>query len=484
MSRLFAQDIIFNQRRTTQEVAYIVASSTFQTFQGVLGYFALSVSELAIMIGILSLFSVFNIWLTIFIIFFFVSVLFILNRKMKEVIDEKNKVLIDSDINARIMVQEALNSYREVFVSQKIEPLVKTLVSNLRNSIDARASLTWASLMPKYVLDTSLILGIAIIGGFSYLVYSPEEALTIVSLFVLGGARILPSLLRFNTGIQGVQNSRDASNRLFKLVQELEDCEGKIENVKTTFFLRDNEECLIEVNSLSFRYQGAADLVLDNISFNVKKGEFLAIVGPSGSGKSTLVDLLIGVIKDPSESIRVGGLAPGEQIGSNPGLIGYVPQNVSIFNRSLLENVALGVPPNEIDQVSFEGAIESAALREVVNELPLGSSTIMGENGFNVSGGQKQRIGIARALYSNPEILILDEATSALDAETEYQISQTLSSLAGDLTMIVVAHRLATVRRADRILYLGGSGFSAVGSFEELRIQVPNFDIQAKLLGL
>ena len=111
-------------------------------------------------------------------------------------------------------------------------------------------------------------------------------------------------------------------------------------------------------------------------------------------------------------------------------------------------------------------------------------NTLVGQNGYNFSGGQKQRIGLARAFYSNPEILILDEATSALDAETEHQISQMLSSLVGDLTLIVVAHRLATVQKADKILYLGDAGFAAIGTFEELRVKVPNFDIQAKLLGI
>jgi ABC-type multidrug transport system fused ATPase/permease subunit len=294
----------------------------------------------------------------------------------------------------------------------------------------------------------------------------------------------LPSLLRFNTGLQGVQNCGDASNRLFDLVEELNDSETEYAPDETHVTRCAIGESLIEVDSLSFKYPGATPLILDNLSFRIKKGEFLAVVGPSGSGKSTLIDLLIGVINDPSGSIRIGETTPRLQVRSNPGRIGYVPQNVALFSRSLLENIALGVPIDEIDQVRLTRAVGRSALTELVESLPLGLSTLLGQNGYNFSGGQKQRIGLARAFYSDPEILVLDEATSALDAETEHQIKQMLSSLAGDLTLIVVAHRLATVQKADRVLYLGSRGFSAVGSFEELRIRVPNFDIQAKLFGI
>jgi ABC-type multidrug transport system fused ATPase/permease subunit len=483
-SRLFSKDIVFNQRRTTQESAYILVSGSFITFQGILGFSALALSELVILIGILVLLLTLNVYLTTFMVAYFGLLLFFLNRSLKGLILKQNTIVNDSQIGATTTIQETIASYREVFVNQKIDQLVKTLVEYLRNSINAGASLTWANLIPKYVFDTSVILGISIIGGFAYVFYSPEEAVVIVVFFLLSTSRILPSLLRFNTGLQGIQNCGDAANRLFDLVEELNDSETEYAPDETHMTRCAVDESLIEVDSLSFKYQGATPLILDNLSFRIKKGEFLAVVGPSGSGKSTLVDLLIGVINDPSGSIRIGETTPRLQVRSNPGRIGYVPQNVALFSRSLLENIALGVPVDEIDQVRLKRAVGRSALTELVESLPLGLSTLVGQNGYNFSGGQKQRIGLARAFYSDPEILVLDEATSALDAETEHQIKQMLSSLAGDLTLIVVAHRLATVQKADKVLYLGSGGFSAVGSFEELRIRVPNFDSQAKLLGI
>lgn len=484
MQRLFSQDIIFSQKRTTQESSFILTSASFLTFQGILGSFALVVSEFAIILCIVMLLLTFNLYLSLFLIAYFSLIVFSLNRLSKKIYEKNSKVFNEVNLKASTTVQEVIKSYREVFVSQKIEPLVNTLVDDLQRSVEARAALSWISLIPKYVFDTCIVVGIAIVGGFTYLVNSAEDAVSFVGLFLLCAARIMPSLLRLNTGIQGVQNCSDASNRLHKLVGEIDDSEAKCDPAKSFLLPCAVEDYLIEVDSLDFNYPGATAVVLDDLSFGVKKGEFLAVVGPSGSGKSTLVDLLIGVIKDPPNSIRIDDATPREKIKSSPGLIGYVPQNVSLFTRSLAENIALGVPFNKINQVNLERAVERAALSKLVNSLPLGLNTLVGENGYNFSGGQKQRIGLARAFYTDPEILILDEATSALDAETEHQISQMLSSLTGELTLIVVAHRLATVQKANKVLYLGGGGFSAVGSFEELRIQVPNFDLQAKLLGL
>jgi ABC-type multidrug transport system fused ATPase/permease subunit len=422
----------------------------------------------------------------LFIVVYFSLVILLLLRLSDAFISRESKIMNSAHVKALANLQEALVAYREVFVSQQSGNIVSSVTQNLDESIRARAQLTWVGLLPKYILDTSVILGISIIGTFAYVIYSPGEALTLVGLFLLCASRIMPSFLRLNTGLQGIQNCSDASNRLRSFVLELSNFETKdrIGEDYSPLEDGDGDGVFIAVDSLRFKYPDSKALVIQDLSFEVKQGEFLAIVGQSGSGKSTLVDILMGVLDDPSGSVEIGGLPPRVRIEGKPGLISYVPQSVSLFHRSLLENIALGVPSSEIDLDKVQAAVERAALADLVDSLPLGLSTIVGENGHNFSGGQKQRIGLARAFYSNPQILILDEATSSLDAETEHQISQMLVSLSGELTLIVVAHRLATVQKADKVLYLGGSGFSTVGSFEDLRIRVPNFDVQAKLLGL
>jgi ABC-type multidrug transport system fused ATPase/permease subunit len=175
---------------------------------------------------------------------------------------------------------------------------------------------------------------------------------------------------------------------------------------------------------------------------------------------------------------------PFESVQKWPGAMAYVPQDVAVLTGSVRENVALGIPMEFIDNSLVWEALERAHLAEFLRSSRDGIETLVGENGVQLSGGQRQRLGIARALYSRPRLLVLDEATSALDSETERLITETLESLAGAVTLIVIAHRLATVRHCDQVIYLADGRITGRGTFEEVRVQVPEFNRQADLLGL
>jgi ABC-type multidrug transport system fused ATPase/permease subunit len=185
-----------------------------------------------------------------------------------------------------------------------------------------------------------------------------------------------------------------------------------------------------------------------------------------------------------SGTVTISGVSPREAINRWPGAIAYVPQAVALVEGTVRENVALGLPRDLIDDELVWDALNRAHLADFLSESREGLDTKIGERGFRLSGGQRQRLGIARALYTRPRLLVLDEATSALDAETEQSIVQTLDELEGQVTTITVAHRLATVRRADQMLYLEGGRITARGTFDEVRAQVADFDRQAALLGL
>ena len=207
-------------------------------------------------------------------------------------------------------------------------------------------------------------------------------------------------------------------------------------------------------------------------------------MGSTGAGKSSLADVILGVMAPQSGTVLISGESPREAISRWPGAISYVPQTVSLVHGSIRENVALGLPPDVIDDELAWEALERAHLAEFLRENREGLDTKIGERGFRLSGGQRQRLGLARALYTRPKLLVLDEATSALDAETEQSIIQTLSELEGEVTTVTVAHRLATVRQADVLLYMQDGVIVATGTFAEVRAQVPDFDRQAALLGL
>jgi ABC-type multidrug transport system fused ATPase/permease subunit len=482
--KLFSRDLLFVQRRTTQETAFLLTEGTFLAFQGMLGFVALVISELFLVLFLTVLLLVLNLTLTLFIILYFATILYLLNKFTRSATRENSRTLNSSLINSRISIQETLNSYREIYVGQSSQVFAEELMQNLTHSVKSRANLNWLFLIPKYILDACIIFGIILIGGFATLFISQESAVSLCILFTVSASRIMPSLLRMNTGVQGINSCADATDYLHEFISDLENSIATSENCSSDVFMDNQEFVEIRVENLSFKYTESKSPIIDNLSFKVPFGEFLAVVGPSGSGKSTLVDLLMGVIQDPNSSIKIAGLDPRSFVKLNAGFIGYVPQKVALMNRTLRENIAIGVPMSEIMEEWVDSALKKSALAEFIRTLPNDLDTVVGENGYNFSGGQLQRLGLARALYTNPKILILDEATSALDAETENIISESLTSFAGHMTLIVVAHRLATVRKANRILYLGENNSFEFGTFEELRAKVPRFETQAKLLGL
>jgi len=207
-------------------------------------------------------------------------------------------------------------------------------------------------------------------------------------------------------------------------------------------------------------------------------------VGSSGAGKTTLVDVLLGILEPDSGTVQISGVTPLEAISKWPGAIAYVPQDVLVTNGSIRENVALGYPLEAATDELVNDAIRIASLAEFVATLPEGLDTNLGERGAKISGGQRQRIGIARALFTKPKLLVLDEATSALDGGTEESISSDIQKLKGSTTVVLIAHRLSTVRDADLVLYMDKGEIVARGTFEEVRNAVPDFDRQAKLMGL
>ena len=207
-------------------------------------------------------------------------------------------------------------------------------------------------------------------------------------------------------------------------------------------------------------------------------------MGSSGAGKSTLVDLLLGVLLPDNGKITISGKLPSKAIEGSPGAIAYVPQDVAIAIGTVRENIALGFPEEFATDERINNALKIAHLESFVLSLENKADTQVGERGTLLSGGQRQRLGIARALITNPGILVLDEATSAMDGITEREISTAVNSLRGKTSIILIAHRLATVMDADKIIYLESGKVLGIGTFEEVRKKVKNFDIQARLMGL
>jgi ABC-type multidrug transport system fused ATPase/permease subunit len=230
---------------------------------------------------------------------------------------------------------------------------------------------------------------------------------------------------------------------------------------------------------------GRTVTALEDASFVVYPGEHVSLAGSSGAGKSTLADLILGVLDTNSGSILVSGLKPIDAVAKWPGAISYVPQDVSIISGTIIQNVTLNAfTTDSFNEEKLWRVLEMSQLDKFIKKLPDGLMTLVGEKGAKLSGGQRQRLGIARALYTDPKLIILDEATSALDSETENDINLAIQNLRGSVTLIIIAHRLATVRNADKVCYFNNGTLEAVGAFDQVRKKIPDFDNQARLLGL
>lgn len=280
--------------------------------------------------------------------------------------------------------------------------------------------------------------------------------------FAVAAVRILPSISSIAVYMNGLIYFRPTVEATYlSLVTGFGSSNEKVtENVAAgvesgfRFEFKD----LISIRNISWRYADNLDYVLENISLDIHRGEAIALIGASGAGKTTLADILLGLLKPEKGEITVDG----KDIFKNPvmwsEMVGYVPQMLFLLDDTVKHNIAFGVDEEEIDEERIKTVLEEAQLKSMIESLPDGLNTELGEQGLKISGGQRQRIAIARALYFNPDILILDEATSALDTDVETAVMESVDALHGRKTLIIVAHRLSTIRKCDRIYEVVNKG--------------------------
>jgi len=494
-AELLQRPLLYIQKRTSQETAFALTTGVNSATLGVLGQFVVIFSEVAFLFVLCLGLLLANPVLAIFTYVYFFGVGFLLNRLVSLRAQALGLTAARADIASLSAIQNALSNFRQVVVTSR-GPIYVREFQNLRwTAAKVQADLNIVTQVPKYVFDVALIIGGMILIGAQALTNDLASGLAVVAIFYLAATRIMPSLLRLQGAIIDLKHSYGNASHTFNLARELDDdpsvqptaldFESNLEKVLALDFAR-YEKFIpdLSLHEVSFTYPGKAQRTLDDISFKLDAGKLTAIVGITGAGKSTLADLALGVLNPDSGTIRLSGMFPLEAVARWPGAIGYVPQETSILSANVRQNVALGIPPESIDDARIWEALERAHLAEYIRTLDGGLDSQVGERGAKFSGGQRQRLGIARALYTRPKFLVLDEATSALDTQTENSFVSTLKALSGDVTQLVIAHRLSTIRFADQVVYLEEGRLVAKGSFEEVRSLAPGFDEQARLSGL
>lgn len=382
------------------------------------------------------------------------------------------------------LVSEMVASLKEITLRDKGGEVSNLVQGVRRHSSQARANMSFLGVVPRYVLEASLVGGFALaavvgsLGGDGL-----DGALTSLALFGVAGFRIVPSITRFQSIMaQTAASIPFAEKVIAEIARGQRYAKQRHEAGAGTALPDDAQEMVFD--AVSFRYPGSDRDAVDRVDVRIPFGSSIALVGASGSGKSTLVDMILGLLEPTAGEIRVDDQPLAGVLASWRSRVGYVPQEVSLFDASVAQNVALSWTEDGIDRDRVRRALERAQVLDIVEAREGGIDAPIGERGMNLSGGQRQRLGIARALYAEPMVLIMDEATSALDTGTEALVTQAIQELRGDVTVIVVAHRLATIRHSDAVCFMRDGEMVVSGTFAEVVAAEPDFAHQAALAGL
>ena len=483
--RLLKKNLLFIESKSSQETSNAILHGTSYLTIELLGPLAIGLSEATLLILFAALMFWINPFLMLCTVLFFGSAGILLHRILGRWAGEVGAVVTQTASDGQRELQETIGNFRSIAVFRRQEFFVKGIWMQAQKGAFAHSTKRFIEQIPKFSLEVTLVLGVLALGISQVSSSDLVSASTTLALFLTIAVRSTPSMLRLQGVFIAMRNATGQAKQTLDFIERLDE---EPDRAHVTDIVREaNKQAFspaLKVSNLSFTYPKNKYPSVSNVSFTLDANSSLAIVGKSGAGKSTLVDLLLGLLVPQEGNVLLSGVAPQIALELWRDKIAYVPQETKILSKTILENIVIGIPESEIDLDAVWFALEQVQLNDFVKNLPSGLSTQIGESGLKLSGGQRQRLGLTRAFYLNPQLLILDEATSALDPETENHISLALSSFSKKATVVSIAHRLATVKAADYVLYLENGKCQAFGTFQEVREGSPDFATHAKLLGL
>lgn len=487
ISKILNKSAYFVRNKSGQEVLYAVTTGIDAITMKVLGTSVLLLSDLSLLIVLSIGLIIINIKMALlmFSIFAIISYTTFKMFNKKAVAIGANNGKLNIKLNSKIL--EVLTFYREAYIRSTRENYLSE-ISIIRK--DLSKSNAQIDLMPntsKYIMEISVVCVGLLITGLQFIFFDATHAITILAIYLAAGARIAPAVLRIQQGLITMKAGSGYAEHTFKLIADLE---------KEADYLRETEvginksperfaaQIVFEKVEFYYNIDEIKTFKMENLNFEIPEGSSFAIVGPSGAGKTTLIDLILGIVMPTSGHIKISRHHPRETIRKWPGEIAYVPQDIHLINGTIRENITIGFKKETFSDKQIWEVLEISQLASYVRKLPEMLNEKIGENGAKLSGGQKQRLGIARALVTNPHFLILDEATSSLDSETESDVTLALANLKGKITMLTIAHRLSTVKEAEKIIYLSNGKIEAIDNFKGLQSRIPAFENQVRMMGL
>jgi len=378
-----------------------------------------------------------------------VSLFLLVTRRLSMKLGEEKRLYKMAIYQAII---QAISGIKEIKVLNRERHFIKEFQEAQKMQFRSMRKSRMIAITSNHTIEIIAISGImlAIILKLNYGVNDGPTFIAQLAMFAIVAFRTLPSVNRINLYINNITYSYPSLTLLYHDLMEANNIEKETTSIVKADSIKGFER-EITIKNISYSYPNTDIKILDSVNCIIEKGKMVAFIGTSGAGKTTIVDIVLGLLTPQMGKILVDGTNILNNMSSWQKQIGYIPQSIYLSDSSIRANVAFGIDRDLIDEAAVETALINAQLFDFVDNLPEGLDTFVGDRGIRLSGGQRQRIGIARALYHNPEVLVLDEATSALDNETETAVMEAIESLHGIKTIIIIAHRLTTIKKADVI---------------------------------
>lgn len=461
------------RRRSREEMLFAVQSGSPAAFNNLLNAASTIASEVSLFLVICLGFLLVDPLSTLAAMIYFVLIALTIQFFLGTLMQRAGEKSAASSVAVNAALSDLTSVFRELSVLGKRQRYIEKIYQARLQAADSGAAQYYLSGIPRYVVEAALLIGIALFVVVQYLTTDLIAAAGTVSVFVFGGFRLTAAILPLQSSILSMSATLPIANTALDILAL--NSGGKRSSDYGLGTSGDREKNLtnpsggveVRLSDVTFSFEDSFKPVLQGINLIIPPGTQAALMGPSGAGKSTLADIICAVLEPSSGQVLIDGAEPFSS-GSMLASISYVPQRPGLVSGTISDNVALGISREDVNVEQVRSALSQAHLLDVIDNLPEGINSPLGKLLDGLSGGQVQRLGLARALYSNPGLLVMDEATSALDAESEADIQKALDELRGKVTVVLIAHRVNTIQNADVVFLMEEGRLSDQGTFQEL----------------
>jgi ATP-binding cassette subfamily C protein len=467
-ARIFESRAYYAKLFSKEDIYFMVQIGSQNAFNYFLNYLTTVVAEGFLFVVVLFVFFLFDPISALAALIYFSLIGLFMHYLIGERMQKAGNVVANETRLSNTLIGDLSDVASELSLTNRIDVYINKIYQSRKRVATNFANQYVLNGIPRYVIETSLLVAI----GTYFILQSSQdnfvEAAASLGIFLTGGLRLTASLLPLQSALIAMKGAIPSANSALSVLTNNPFNTNENQRTYGSYNLGSVKGLRVELKGVSFKYPNAPSAQINSIQLKIEPGEQVALIGPSGSGKSTLAELILGLINPSDGHILINGLDPRKIPRNHPGLLSYVSQNPGMVSGTILENIALGLSIEDVDRDLLEYAIDAAHLSDLVDSLPEGLNSHLGKHKNELSGGQLQRIGLARALYSQPKLLVMDEATSGLDAESEQEINKALDKLRGTVTVVLIAHRLNTVQRSDQVFLIEDGEIAASGTFSEL----------------